>query len=240
MATTGSNRIEDAYKVRGTDRLLPLGGVTSGAATCLTTATVAAGVATFSVSAAQILIDSLPFSLAAGTVSTAALPNGINNLKVYVSPIREVLAVTTLPAVGTPNQEVMLITPAGDFDFYLQDIYRYVGTSWVLRDAASAADLDPNSVYVPETWAVPGSSDFRHLPFNKVVGSTLTLTEERPIMYPPYRGMPPHLPSMSGSYVRYSAAFAIADVKLILTAGAIANPTTDLVITRTKNLDLIL
>jgi hypothetical protein len=238
MASTGTNQVTDLFKMRGTHRLLPYGGVTDKGG--IVTVTAAAGVLTFTNTAAKVLLDTIPFTLAAGsTVSSAALPDGTNLVKVYVNPVREVLAVLALPPTGTPNQEVMLVSPAGDFDYFFQDIYRYVAGAWVLRDKALTMSLDPNGKYQPQTWEVGGSSDFRHLPFNKITGAVLAAKDEQQIIEPPNRGALPNHPGLGGSYMRFSAGFVLAEVKVTLTAGAIATPATDLIITRPREVDII-
>lgn len=237
MSSTGSNQVTDIFNPRGTMRLTPLSGVKDGGG--VVTVTAAAGVVTLACTASKVLLDSLPFNVAAGSAATAALPNGVHNLKLFINPIREVLAVSTLPGAGTIGQEVMLVTRAGDFEDYLQDIYTYTATGWVLRDVAIAANLDPNGPYIPQTWEVSTSSNFRHVAFNKITGTAYSLTDERQIIWAPQRGMPVSLPSIEGSYARYSAGFAVADVRVKLTAGAIATPATDLTITRAKSVDLV-
>lgn len=237
MSSTGSNQLTDVFKLRGTTRLTPLGGVTDGGG--IVTAAATGGIVTLTATAAKVLIDALPFTVAAGSASTLALPNGTHTLKLFVNPVREVLAVSALPATGTVGQQVMLVTPAGEFEDYLQDVYIYTATGWMLRDASIPANLDPNAPYVHPTWTVPNSSDFRHLPFNKVTGAALSVSDEKQIIWAPHRGQPVSLPSIQGSYARFSAGFAIANVRVTLTGGAIAAPATDLFISRPNSVDLI-
>lgn len=237
MSSTGSNQITDIFNPRGTMRLTPLSGVKDGGG--VVTATAAAGVVTLAATASKVLLDALPFSVAAGSAVTAALPDGVHKLKLFINPVRKVLAVSTLPGTGTIGQEVMLVTRAGDFEDYLQDIYTYTASGWLVRDAAIAANLDPNGPYIPQTWEVPTSSNFRHVAFNDIVGTSYSVADERQIIWAPQRGQLASLPSIEGSYARYSAGFAVAEVRVKLTAGAIAVPATDVTITRTKSVDLI-
>lgn len=237
MSSTGSNQLTDVFKQRATTRLTPLGGVTDGGG--IVTATATGGIVTLTATAAKVLIDALPFTLAAGSASTLALPNGTHTLKLFVNPIREVLAVAALPVTGTIGQQVILVTPAGQFEDYAQDLYIYTAAGWVSRDTSYPTNLDPNAPYVHPLWSVPNSSDFRNLPFNKVTGAALSVSDEKQIMWAPHRGQPVSLPSIEGSYARFSAGFAIANVRVTLTGGTIATPATDLFISRPNSVDLI-
>lgn len=236
MSSTGSNKIEDVFKARGTYRLTPLSGVSGGGA--VVTATATGGIVTVSVTAAKILLDSSPFTFPLSPLATSVLPDGVSNFAVYINPIRQVPAVTVLPTGGTTGDLVMLVSPTGKYDSYLQDIYQYNGVSWVTRDSAIGANLDPNKPYAPLTLFTPGTSDFRNLPFNKITGGVLGFSDEPTVIYPINRGVPANLPGMGGEYARYSTGFTIAKVKVTLTGGAIANPVTDLIVTRPASVDL--
>lgn len=239
MSSTGSNKLEDIFKSRGTYRLTPLSGIADRGG--IVTATAAAGVVTLNVSASKVLIDSLPFSVAAGSLVTApALADGINKLNVYIVPTRAVPFVLALPTSGTLGDLVMLVTPAGKFDQYLSDIYVYNGVAWQTRDSFVSANIDPNKPYVPQNVFVPSSSDFRNLPFNQITGGVLAFGDEQAVLTLPNSGLPPSSVGMGPSYVRFSAGVLIAKVQVLLTGGAIATPATDVIVTRPQSVDLII
>ena len=84
MSSTGSNKIEDVFKARGTYRLTPLSGVSGGGA--VVTATATGGIVTVSVTAAKILLDSSPFTFPLSPLATSVLPDGVSNFAVYINP----------------------------------------------------------------------------------------------------------------------------------------------------------
>jgi hypothetical protein len=239
MPSTGSNKLEDLWRSRGTHRLTPYGGVTDKGG--VVTATATGGVVTLSHTAAAILLDALPFSVPAGTIATPVLPNGLNLIKLFIKPVRKTLAVTSLPATGVIDRTVMLVNPAdveGNYQ-YLNDIYIYTATGWQVRDKFVKANLDPNKPYVPENYLVGRSADFRNLPFNEIVGASASLQDEPDILYPANVGLPLTSPGMGPSFARFSSGFLLAEVAVLLTAGAIATPATDLKIVRPTHVDLI-
>jgi hypothetical protein len=185
-------------------------------------------------------LDALPFALASGSVATPALPDGLNSIELFVRPVRETLAVTTLPPTGVVGETVMLVTQA-DLDEnyqFLQGLYVYTSTGWQLRDKVAKANLDPNLPYMPEDSLVSASSDFRHLPFNKIVGASAAVGDEPSILYPANVGTPVTMPGMGPSFARFASGFKLAEVMVKLTAGAIANAATDVKIVRTSHVDL--
>ena len=85
MASTGSNKLEDLFRSRGTGRLTPLCGVVGGNGGVVT-ATATGGVVTINYTAASVLLDSLLYSITAGSLATPALQDGANEINVYVTP----------------------------------------------------------------------------------------------------------------------------------------------------------
>lgn len=239
MPSTGSNKLEDIWKSRGTHRLTPYGGVNNKGG--VVTVTAAAGVVTAAYTQADVTLDSLGFNLAAGSLVSPVLPNGLNRLLLYVVPTRNTPAVATLPAVGAIDDTAMLVS-AADVDNnyeYLQSLYLYTATGWQVRDKFVKTNLDPNKPYIPEDSLVQGSSDFRHLPFNEIVGAATAWKDEASVLYPANVGTPVTIPGMGPSFARFASGFLLAEILVNLTAGAIAVPATDVKIVRPRHVDLI-
>lgn len=233
MASTGTNKLEDAFRSKGTNRLAPYGGVISGAVVGAVTA--AAGVVTIPVGAGEVLIDNNQYTLAAGSIVSAALPNGVNNLEAWVIPVRKSPDVAVLPTVGVEGDIVLLTSKADDNLNYLQEIYVYrAALGGFVKKNEYATIGEKDSIFAPntDTWG--------HLPYSEYAGAVLSASDEKGILYRPNTGLPAQLSPMRGapSYARYAAGFKIADIKVTLTAGAIAVPATDLKVTRVKYANL--
>lgn len=223
MASTGFNKLEDIFRSKGTSRLAPYGGIVNGSAIGAITA--AAGVVTVAVGAGSVVLDSRVFALAAGSLITPALPNGLNSFAIWVIPVRKTLALSALPNRGVEGDIVYLTTPADENTQYLNKIY-------VFRAAKGGFVEKNEDVTSGEKDAIFESNTdyFRNLPFSEITGSRLSFTDEKSILFSPNKGMPPELAIGPPSYARYASGFAIGKIDVTLTAGVIATPATDVVI----------
>lgn len=234
MSSTGFNRLENIFRQRAANSLTPYGGVLSGMQ--LGTVTAATGVVTIPVTAGVMLLDTHQFNFTAASLVTAALPNGVNNVEVWVKPIRKVTTGATVPvAPGADGDYFFLTQPCNENIDYLDKIYVYrtASTAWI--EANEYVNYgERGAIYAPNT------PYFRNLAFSEITGGVLSATDERSVMYKPSVGLPPEIsPSnFASSFARYAAGFKLADVKVTLTAGAIATPATDVVITRLRQADI--
>lgn len=233
MSSTGFVKLEDVFRQRASTRLTPYSVVLSGMAVGSITAT--AGVVTIPVASGTMLLDSHQFNFTAANLVTGTLPNGVNNLEVWVRPVRRTPAVSTLPGATTDGSYCFLTIPCDENTDYLDKIYVYrTGPAAWLEANEYVNYGEKSAIYAPNT------PYYRNLPFSEITGGVLSLKDEKSILYKPSTGLPPEISpaNFAASYARYASGFKLADVTVTLTGGAIATPATDLVVKRLRQADV--